>query len=747
MEYEELIKSKAAKVEPSGFNIEIEQMNPLMKEFQKWSTQKALLGGRFALFLDCGLGKTFCGMEWANWVTEHTGKPVLVATHLAVVPQWAITEANKFGYELKYFEKMSDFEYTDECTTNGTTAKPIIYVTNYEKCEKFPTHRLGGIVLDESSILKNFQGKLRNFFIDEYQNVAYKLCMSATPSPNDPMELANQAEFLGIMKREEVLAMFFVNDAANTGSWRLKRHAIEDFYQWVASWAVMASKPSDIGFPDKGYILPPLNYHNIEVTSPKKDNGLLFNETAVSATEFNSELRVTIHQRLEEATKLVNNSDEPWIIWGKLNPECEALEKAIPGSVNVQGSDKNKGEKLTGFAKGEFRILITKQKIAAYGLNYQHCPNQLFVSPDFSFEQLYQAIRRSWRFGAKNAVNIHIVTTDTMQNVMQSLQEKAVQFDVMRSEMQKAMNTAMQKNNIFDRSSGMVKKGKMWEFVNGDCVTEAKMLKDNSVGLSIFSPPFADLYTFSDDPRDMANSSNWEQFMDHFRFLVKEMRRVMMPGRIVAVHCMDLPIQKGKEGYIGLRDFSGLLLDAFQSEDFIYHARTTIWKNPVTEMQRTKALGLLHKTIKKDSSMSRVGIPDYVMFFRAPGDNSEPITHQDNDSNRDDFLSVDTWQKFASPVWMDIDYGNTLQYTTARDGKDEKHICPLQLDTIERCLRLYSNPGDIVASFFGGIASEGYKAVSHGRRFWGVELKPSYWRVGVRNLKEAENTRLSWKLF
>lgn len=730
MEYKEFIKKKTRIAGDSGFELNDSELNKMMKPHQRFCVKKSLRAGRFANFLDCGMGKTFIGLEFARHVVVKTGMKALILTPLGVVDQW-VSEGNKFNVTLS-----SDIESTHN-----------IIVTNYEQIGNIDVSKFSCVVLDESSILKNFAGKLRNRIIDTFEKTPYKLSLSATPSPNDPSEIANQAEFLNVMKREEVLAMFFVNDSMKTGNWRLKKHAVQKFYQWVSSWAIMAMKPSDIGFSDDGYILPPITYTDIEVKTPKRNNGMLFNNNAVSATDFNNELRVTVIQRVDEVVKIVNNSEQNWIVWGKHNQECEDVAKLITGAVNVQGSDKDKSKKLNGFANGEFRVLVTKQRIAAYGLNYQNCSRQVFMSPDFSFEQLYQAVRRSWRFGQKNVVEIYIVVTDTMGNVIQSIRDKERKFNEMQKQMQIAMKSTID-NKAASEPISNVQVGQMWKMVNSDCVIGSKEhLEDNSVHLSVFSPPFADLYTYSDKPEDMGNCSGYEEFVDQFKYLVKEIKRVMVPGRIVAVHCMDLPIQKGKEGYIGLRDFSGILLQLFGDEGFIYHARTTIWKNPVTEMQRTKALGLLHKTIKKDSVMSRVGIPDYIMFFRAPGDNPIPITHQDTDSTKDDFFDVDTWQKYASPVWYDIDYGNTLQYTTARDKRDEKHICPLQLDTIERIVRLYSNPDEMVVSFFAGIGSEGYKAVGHGRRFTGFELKESYYNVAVQNMNIAETKKLSWKLF
>lgn len=275
---------------------------------------------------------------------------------------------------------------------------------------------------------------------------------------------------------------------------------------------------------------------------------------------------------------------------------------------------------------------------------------------------------------------------------------------------------------------------------NCDCVQGIKALPDESIGLSVFSPPFAELYTYSSHLEDMGNSKDYNEFLTQFNFLVKELYRVLKPGRNIAIHCMDLPIQKGKEGYIGLRDFSGMILKSFEDEGFIYHSRVTIWKDPVVEMQRTKALGLLHKQVKKDSTMSRVGIPDYVMIFRKDGDRIDPVTNTE--------LPVDLWQKYASPVWMDINYGNTLNgFRNAREDNDEKHICPLQLDTIERLIHLYSNKGDTVFTPFMGIGSEVYQAVKMGRKGIGFELKESYFDMAKSNIQSAVNIKAQAQLF
>lgn len=725
-EYKKFLESKIQRVSEAGFDVNESSLNQYLFDFQRYIVKKALKMGKYAVFADCGLGKTLMQLEWARHVSEYTGKPVLILCPLAVAVQ-TIKEGEKFGIRV---HKHQPGFYGEG-----------IHITNYDQLENVNTEQFSGVVLDESGIIKNHEGATKNAVIEAFKDTPYKLACTATPSPNDFMELGNHSEFLNIMPRNEMLAMYFVHDGGETSKWRLKGHSEKIFWQWVASWAVMLTKPSDIGFNADGYDLPALNYIEKQIVTPKRDNGTLFNDVAVSATDFNGELRFTKVERMSEVIDIVNNSDETFIIWIKHNEEGEYLMRLIPDAVEVKGSDSidYKEKTLLGFADGKHRVLITKSKIAQYGLNFQNCHNQIFASLDFSFESLYQSIRRSYRFGQKNEVNIYIVTTDTMQNVIQAIQNKQRQFENMQRELSKHSleNIGTETVLKIDRQFEAVK-GEGWEMRLGDCVQLIQDVEDESVGFSVFSPPFASLYTYSDQLEDMGNSKDYNEFTYAFSFLVKQLYRVLKSGRNVAVHCMDLPIQKGKEGFIGLRDFSGMILKAFDEAGFVYHSRVTIWKNPVTEMQRTKALGLLHKQIKKDSTMSRVGIPDYVLVFRKDGEREDPV-HCD--------ISVDTWQKYASPVWMDIDYGDTLNERTGREDADERHICPLQLPTIERLVVLYSNPGDLVLTPFAGIGSELVKSVELGRKAIGFELKKSYFDEAVKNCKAEEKKKEQLKMF
>lgn len=725
-EYQEFLNAKQKSHILSGFDVELNDLNKSMFDFQKFIVKRALKAGKYAIFADCGLGKTLMQLEWANRVNKETNKPVLILAPLAVAGQ-TIKEGAKF--------------HIDICRYDGSDAP--IQISNYEQLDNIDCSIFSGVVLDESSILKNFEGATKKLILDLFSQTPYKLACTATPSPNDPMELGNHSEFLDVMGRNEMLAMYFVHDGGETAKWRLKGHATKLFYQFIGSWAIMLNKPMDIGFEMNGYDLPTLNLIEKQIVTPKRDNGSLFNDAIISATNFNAELRLTKKERLEEVVRIVNSRpDENFIIWIKQNEEGEMLKKLLPEAIEVKGADSNewKEKHLLGFAENKFRILISKTKIASFGMNYQNCRNQIFASLDFSFEGLYQAIRRSYRFGQKNEVNIYLITTDTMANVKQSIDTKQKQFEIMQDEMSQAVNAnlngQLMKTSDFDLTE---ETNEWYKIKRGDCVQLISELENESVGLSVFSPPFAELYTYSSHLEDMGNSKNYNEFLTQFGFLIKELHRVLISGRNVAVHCMDLPIQKGKEGFIGLRDFSGMILKAFEDAGFVYASRVTIWKDPVVEMQRTKALGLLHKQVKKDSTMSRVGIPDYVMIFRKDGERKNPVTNTD--------LPVDLWQKYASPVWMDIDYGNTLQgFRNGREENDEKHICPLQLDTIERLIHLYTNKGDTVFTPFMGIGSEVYQAVKMERKGIGFELKESYFDLAKANVKMAVGAKAQKQL-
>lgn len=709
------------------------ELNPALFDFQAHIVRWACRKGRAAVFADCGMGKTLIQLEWARQVCERTGGKVLVLAPLAVSRQtrW---EAAKFGIDAEVARCQDEM-------------RAPIAITNYEMLCHFDPSQFSGVVLDESSILKSFTSKTRSQVTDAFAETPYRLACTATPAPNDHMELGNHAEFLGVMTRAEMLSMFFVHDGGDTSKWRLKGHAAGKFWDWVASWAVMARSPRDLGFECDGFDLPELIEHVHEIPSGIVQEGRIFNGAAEGIMEQQRARRATVEKRVAAAAQLVNSSVKPWIVWCELNDESEALARSIPDAVEVRGSDslEHKEDALSGFSDGRYRVIVTKPSIAGFGMNWQHCADMVFVGLSNSYEQYYQAVRRCHRFGQTSDVNVHIVATELDAGVLDNIKRKEMDAMEMESGMIEASARSLTDGEATARDVAPYAVGDAsgdgWHAMLGDCVERMAEIPSESVGLSVFSPPFASLYTYSSSDRDMGNCRTYGEFMDHFAFMLSELYRVMMSGRCVSFHCMNLPTTKEHDGYIGIRDFRGDLIRAFQDAGFIYHSEVTIWKDPVTAMQRTKALGLLNKQKNKDSSISRQGIPDYLVTMRKPGDNPRPISH-DNEQ-----FPIAVWQKIASPVWMDINPSDTLQYRAAREDDDERHICPLQLGVIDRAIDLWSAPGDIVLSPFMGIGSEGWCALKKGRKFIGIELKGSYYDLAVKNLKAAEQEARALTIF
>lgn len=721
MTYEDVIEAKNRRIIESGFEIEDSQLNPLLFPFQKYCLRKALEVGKYAFFQDCGLGKTFEQLEWANQVAIHTGKPVLILAPLAVVDQTR-REAKKFGISNK-----------------------LIKLTNYEQIEKIDCSVFSGIVLDESSILKNFTGVYKNLIIDKFRDTPYKLACTATPSPNDLNEIGNHSEFLNVLDAQDMRSKWFVRDEG-MNNYRLKAHAKVDFYAWISSWATMMTSPADIGFDGKDYVLPSLNFIEKTIKTESRDNFKLFNDQSVNATNFNAELRLTKVERLSEVIEIVNSSKESFIIWIKQNEEGDYLSDLIPDAVEVRGSDpiEKKNEYLRGFQEGRYRVLITKSKIAQFGMNFQNCHNQIFAALDFSFEGLYQSIRRSYRFGQREAVNIYLITVDTMENVINTIRAKEANFMEMQSEMNKNINSkqyGLLKEYVFKE----VKTGQ-YHFMKGDACIEIKRVPDNTADLIIYSPPFSSLFTYSNYIHDMGNNESHEKFFEQYAFLLRELYRILKPGRLMCCHSKNLGVYKNSSGYTGIYPFTLHHTMAVLKEGFVQHCDPiTIWTDPVLEMQRTKTQRLLYKTVTSDSSFTGTGMAEYVTVFRKwEGDqeNWEPVTNLTKKN-----FPLDTWQKWASPVWMDIRRTDVLNGHEGTDTGDEKHIAPLQLEVIHRLVNLYSNKGETLFTPFLGIGSEAYVAIQNQRKAIGCELKDSYFDVAVTNCNKAILSQTQIEIF
>jgi superfamily II DNA or RNA helicase len=431
VDYQEFIKSKVRSVKPIGFDVPTNGLPKGLRDWQAKCVSWALKRGRAALFQDTGLGKTFQQLAWADAVCKHTRGPVVIHTPVGVRNQTQ-REAEKFGIE-------TPVKVVDE----PSEVHDGINLINYEKLHKFDASVWTGVVLDESQILKNFTGATKRMLIDSYSRTRYRLACTATPAPNDHMELGNHADFLGVMPSNEMLSRWFINDTMKAGGYRLKKHAQKDFWRWVTSWAVCLSKPSDIGGDDTGYVLPELSVvnHIVRVGYDSSADGFLFDVEGISATNIHKEKRRTNEERAKLAAKIASESDKPVLVWCYTDYESKELAGVIPDAVEVRGSmpDKKKQDLLFAFANGEIDVMITKPSIAGVGLNFQVCNTQVFASLSFSFQEYYQAVRRSWRFGQQRPVTIHIIGSEADANIEKSIARKGADHGLMQQSMAKVV--------------------------------------------------------------------------------------------------------------------------------------------------------------------------------------------------------------------------------------------------------------------------------------------------------------------
>lgn len=437
MDYKEFCRSKHVRPAYSGFDIELDALGSKAWQWQKRCIQWAVKRGRAALFADTGLGKSLQQLLWADAVVKHTGGHIM--GHCPVGVRWQTArEAEKFAIDTPVVVVNSESEIP---------STPSICLVNYEKMHLFNTADFAGVFLDESSILKGLTSKTREQLTEGWKHSRFRLACTATPAPNDTQELGNHAEFLGICTREEMLSKYFTHDSGDTSKWRLKGHAEADFWDWVCSWAVCMTRPSDIGGDDTGYILPELHEitHNVHVPG-RIMPGHLFDVSGISATNIHDEKRHTSPFRAEKTAELIRSNSRPWLIWCDTNYEADDIKALIPDIVEVRGSDsdKEKEERLRGFSDGSIRVLLSKPSIAGVGMNWQHCDQMIFHSINYSFESRYQAIRRCWRFGQKNPVYAHSVTTDTEHAIANTLSVKDARHD----NLQAAMSAAMQRSEL-----------------------------------------------------------------------------------------------------------------------------------------------------------------------------------------------------------------------------------------------------------------------------------------------------------
>lgn len=724
-DYREFLAEKAQRGADCGIAVAPGRLHPALFPFQRDLTAWALRKGRAAVFADTGLGKTGIQCEWARQLDV----PTLILAPLSVARQTVGIARDLLGLEVRYVRSQA------ECGAG-------ISITNYEMLEHFDPAAFGAVVLDESSILKAMDGATRATLTAAFADTPYRLCCTATPAPNDIAEIGNHAEFLGVCRRTEMLASYFVHDsdgAAREG-WRLKGHAVEPFYRWLASWAMSVRRPSDLGYSDDGYDLPPLAVTPHVLTTGYAPEGYLLPVGLGGIQGRSAARRSSLAERVAAVASLVGADDSQWIVWCGLNEEGRALKRVVgDAAVLIEGSQSAdvKAQAIEAFQDGRHRVMVTKASITGFGLNLQCAHKMAFCGLSDSWEAYYQAVRRCYRFGQRHPVQVHIVLSDAEEPILANVQRKekeaAEMADRLIAGVQRFEREALagqEARAIYETGESG---GSGWRLLLGDSAERMAEIEDASIDLSVFSPPFMSLYTYSPSDRDLGNSRSPAQFFQHFGFVIDHLLRITKPGRNACVHVAQVPAILARDGYTGLKDFRGPVIDAFEARGWIYHGDICIDKDPQAQAIRTHSKGLLFVQLRRDASWLRPAMADYILVFRKPGDNAVPI-HPD--------ISNDEWIEWARPIWYGIRESDTLNAAAGSERADERHICPLQLGTIERCVRLWSNPGEMVFDPFAGIGSTGYVALQHGRRFLGVELKRSYAEAAARNLNSAPNVQL-----
>lgn len=751
--YLDFLATKKIRVEKSGFEVPSSNLNSMLFNWQKEITHWSLAMGRSAIFADCGLGKTPMQLEWANQVIKRTNGNVLILAPLAVSIQTQ-REGDKFGIPVTVIREQADI-------------RPGINITNYDRlCNRdgswrFDPDQFVALVADESSMLKALSSKRRKQVTAYARHFIYRLACTATPAPNDYVELGNTADFLGICTQAEMLSMFFINankehtfyyggkaytkKGSNKGGqeWRLRHLAENDFFQWLSSWAMCITKPSDFGYDDAGFILPELNIHleTVQMDGYAPDGQLFF--TGLGGVSGRAKIRHdTLDQRLDMLKSLIANSpDDQWVVWCGLNKEQKLIEDAFSdecASISGALSTDQKMSRLDQWLSKEKRVLISKIKILGFGTNLQQAHKMAFFGLNDSWEQYYQAVRREYRYMQENPVDVHII----LSNLETGIYENVMRKDAMAARLREGLIDQIRSYGAGGLSVKETKrssytedtvKGENWTAMLGDSCERLREVESNSIHLSVYSPPFADLYTYTDLDRDLGNSRDWDEFFAHYAYIVRELLRVHKQGRLTCVHTMDIPAMAQKDGYIGTRNFPGEVIRAYTREGWIFHGRAFVQKNPQAQAIRTHSQALLFVQFGKDSTRCRPALIDQILIFRKPGENAIPVSPPKNKE-----ADNETWINWAHGIWTGIRESDTLQYSKARGAGDEKHICPLQLETIKRCIILYSNPGETVLTPFGGIGSEGYMAVKLGRKAILCELKKSYFVKLVANMNKAE---------
>ena len=813
MNYDEFLHSKIEVAPVSGFEVRPEDIHPALKPHQRDAVMWAIRGGRRALFESFGLGKTVQELEWCRLVAEHEHAPVLIVLPLGVRQEFSRDAEKLLGMKPPtYVRNMDDVMLNPN----------YIYMTNYERVRDGdidPTY-FAGAALDEASVLRSYGSKTFQEFMRLFKGVKYKLVATATPSPNRYKELIHYAGYLEVMDTGQALTRFFQRDSTKANNLTLYPHKEEEFWLWVSSWALFLSRPSDLGYDDTGYDLPPLDVRTHVVSTrlgdvvDKDGQVKLMRDAAVSLQDAAKEKRESVEARVAMAREIVDSDpDAHFLLWHDLEYERETILREIPGVVDIYGSmDYDQREKrVIDFSEGKTRLFATKKSLSGSGCNFQrYCHRAIFVGIDYEFNDFIQAIHRIYRFLQTDRVIIDVIYTEAEEQIWRVLLEKWENHNKLQENMRRIVREYGLLHQVqaerMARSIGVNRveiKGENWTLVNNDCVEEVRRMADNSVGLIHTSIPFSNHYEYTPSYNDFGHNEDTRRFFEQMDYLTPELLRILQPGRVAAIHVKDRVLFGNVTGYgmPSMEPFHAQCIQHYMKHGFIYFGMITITTDVVRENNQTYRLGWTEQC--KDGSKMGVGCPEYLLLFRKlPTDRSKayaddrvvkekaeyPLSQWQLDAhafwrssgNRnldpDELARLkmsDRMRRFREfskahvydydqhtalsyaleqrdaiskefmtvppasvhpDVWDDISRMKTLN-TAQSQRRKQLHVCPLQLDIVERVIIRYSNPGDVTFDPFSGLGTVPMMAVRHGRKGDGCELNPEYFADSVGYLR------------
>jgi DNA modification methylase/late competence protein required for DNA uptake (superfamily II DNA/RNA helicase) len=756
-----IVKIKEEAIEVNDLE-NIEKNESHLFDYQRFVLNLAIEKKRYAVFADCGLGKTAIFLAWIRRIITscEPDQKILIISPLMVIQQ-TLDEEKKF---------YSDPMITDIHTTGieeWLESEDRIGITNIDKFHK--VYDFGGkvaaVVLDESSILKNAGGKTRTSLIESLKGVPYKLCCSATPAPNDREEYANHAYFLDYVRsNNEFYSRFFVN---KDNGWEIKPHGFDAFFKFLSEWSVYLRHPEAYQFRNNIQAIPAPIFNTIDVPWTDEQKKYLTQKSLDGSTPDALEKKIfylklskgfingggkTEHIDTNKLSALLeildSNKGKSTIIWVLYNEEERIIHnflkkhnystKAISGSV----SEEDRMSIINDFKDGKFDVLISKTSLVGFGLNMPFVKVQIFNGMDDSYEKFYQSIKRSYRYGATESLRVYITVTSAEKKILNNVLRKKTEFDsdsakqenyfieYLKGDLDKFFNRPFDPENAKFSKKNTIVKTDDWNLYNGDSIKVLRQLEKESVDLAVFSPPFASLFTYSNDIADMGNcgSTSMDEFNLHYEFFLKGLYDVIKPGRIVCCHLSQLSTQKSRDGFVGLKDFRGDVIQLFQNAGFIFFGEWVIAKNPQMQAIKEKVRTLSFAQLETDRLGSRPGLNDMILVFKKPGDADRKLGPDETSPTRDE------WIEWACGTWGGIRESNTLNVRGTKSDDDVKHICPMNLDVISRCIRMYSTTGETVLDPFNGIGSVGVIALKLKRKYIGIELKPEYFEESEKNL-------------